>query len=205
MKAAASCDDGDCPPPCMASASARSLQRPIMSPWEEPISATRTRAPTLRIGVSKNATDYGSALSYIPEIPWNDSCAGSILAVFLGYPDWLWIERLLRKQHGATIRKPCSGCGQRRAQRMRNRRSGGESGGRRQLQGISPNLRGKQACPGFRATASGIFPTSLSSPPTVCGATIIRSVLPILPMAAGRVTVRRSTGPAGVELPLHLP
>lgn len=32
-----------------------------------------------------NSTTYGSALSYIPEIPWNDSCADSILAVFLGY------------------------------------------------------------------------------------------------------------------------
>ena len=32
-----------------------------------------------------NNSTYGSALSYIPEIPWNDSCAGSILAVFWGY------------------------------------------------------------------------------------------------------------------------
>jgi subtilase family serine protease len=32
-----------------------------------------------------SSTTYGSALSYIPEIPWNDSCAGSILAVFSGY------------------------------------------------------------------------------------------------------------------------
>ncbi len=32
-----------------------------------------------------NSKTYGSALSYIPEIPWNDSCAGSILAVFSGY------------------------------------------------------------------------------------------------------------------------
>ncbi len=31
---------------------------------------------------STNSSTYGSALSYIPEIPWNDSCAGSILAVF---------------------------------------------------------------------------------------------------------------------------
>ncbi len=28
---------------------------------------------------------YGSALSYIPEIPWNDSCAGSVLLSFMGY------------------------------------------------------------------------------------------------------------------------
>jgi subtilase family serine protease len=32
-----------------------------------------------------NDANYGSALSYIPEIPWNDSCAGSLLSNFLGY------------------------------------------------------------------------------------------------------------------------
>jgi len=32
-----------------------------------------------------NTTTYGSALSYIPEIPWNDSCAGSLLANAEGY------------------------------------------------------------------------------------------------------------------------
>jgi subtilase family serine protease len=32
-----------------------------------------------------NNSNYGSALSYIPEIPWNDSCAGSVLAAFWGY------------------------------------------------------------------------------------------------------------------------
>jgi subtilase family serine protease len=32
-----------------------------------------------------NSSNYGSALSYIPEIPWNDSCAGSVLAIFLHY------------------------------------------------------------------------------------------------------------------------
>ena len=34
---------------------------------------------------SSNSSTYGSALSYIPEIPWNDSCAGSILAVYNNY------------------------------------------------------------------------------------------------------------------------
>jgi subtilase family serine protease len=32
-----------------------------------------------------NTATYGSALSYIPEIPWNDSCAGSLLAKYMGY------------------------------------------------------------------------------------------------------------------------
>src|SRR5579862_1273186 len=35
---------------------------------------------------SSNGTTYGSALSYIPEIPWNDSCAGELFAAFEGYP-----------------------------------------------------------------------------------------------------------------------
>jgi subtilase family serine protease len=33
-----------------------------------------------------NSSTYGSALSYIPEIPWNDSCAGGVLVNFLGFP-----------------------------------------------------------------------------------------------------------------------
>jgi hypothetical protein len=32
-----------------------------------------------------NSATFGSALAYIPEIPWNDSCAGSLLANYLGY------------------------------------------------------------------------------------------------------------------------
>jgi subtilase family serine protease len=34
---------------------------------------------------NSNSATYGSALSYIPEIPWNDSCAGSLLAKSMGY------------------------------------------------------------------------------------------------------------------------
>lgn len=33
-----------------------------------------------------NAATYGSALSYIPEIPWNDSCASVLIAAANGYP-----------------------------------------------------------------------------------------------------------------------
>jgi Pro-kumamolisin, activation domain/FG-GAP-like repeat len=32
-----------------------------------------------------NGTTYGSALSYIPEIPWNDSCASLLIAKFEGF------------------------------------------------------------------------------------------------------------------------
>jgi len=34
---------------------------------------------------SSNGGNYASAMSYIPEIPWNDSCAGSLLANYFGY------------------------------------------------------------------------------------------------------------------------
>ena len=34
---------------------------------------------------STNDANYGSAISYIPEIPWNDSCASQLLASALGY------------------------------------------------------------------------------------------------------------------------
>lgn len=34
---------------------------------------------------STNGTYYNSAVSYIPEIPWNDSCASQLIATTLGY------------------------------------------------------------------------------------------------------------------------
>ncbi len=34
---------------------------------------------------STNTATFGSAKSYIPEIPWNDSCAGELLSSYLGY------------------------------------------------------------------------------------------------------------------------
>ena len=34
---------------------------------------------------SSNTSAFGSAISYVPEIPWNDSCAGALLSAYLGY------------------------------------------------------------------------------------------------------------------------
>jgi hypothetical protein len=34
---------------------------------------------------SSNTPAFGSAISYIPEIPWNDSCAGALLSAYEGY------------------------------------------------------------------------------------------------------------------------
>jgi subtilase family serine protease len=33
-----------------------------------------------------NGKYYNSALSYVPEIPWNDTCAGQLASSYLGYP-----------------------------------------------------------------------------------------------------------------------
>ncbi|HVN10024.1 MAG TPA: protease pro-enzyme activation domain-containing protein, partial [Patescibacteria group bacterium] len=35
---------------------------------------------------STNSSAFGSALSYIPEIPWNDSCAGQLASIYEGFP-----------------------------------------------------------------------------------------------------------------------
>jgi hypothetical protein len=34
---------------------------------------------------SSNTSAFGSAISYVPEIPWNDSCAGELVSTYLGY------------------------------------------------------------------------------------------------------------------------
>jgi len=36
---------------------------------------------------STNTPAYGSAISYVPEIPWNDSCASGLVAAYFGYPN----------------------------------------------------------------------------------------------------------------------
>ena len=35
---------------------------------------------------STNTSNFGSALSYIPEVPWNNSCASGLLSAFQGFP-----------------------------------------------------------------------------------------------------------------------
>ncbi len=45
---------------------------------------TYTNTTNLYWSPTNNST-YGSALSYVPEIPWNDSCAGSLLASVFGF------------------------------------------------------------------------------------------------------------------------
>src|SRR6266436_1564021 len=37
---------------------------------------------------SSNTSAFGSAISYVPEIPWNDSCAGLLLSTLFGSPTY---------------------------------------------------------------------------------------------------------------------
>ncbi len=62
-----------------------------------------------------NTSTYGSAKSYIPEIPWNDSCASALLAKSLRVQHDLRLGRVLRQQYGLAGRLASGGGGQRRA------------------------------------------------------------------------------------------
>jgi len=81
---AASCDDG-------ASAATHGINVNAIASTPYNVAAGGTDFADTSLGTnstywnSSNSSTYGSAISYIPEIPWNDSCAGSILAVFAGY------------------------------------------------------------------------------------------------------------------------
>ena len=65
-------------------------QRLTTSQWVEPISATHTQKQFRHTGrAARRAsarTDWGSARSYIPEIPWNDTCASTLIAKYYGFP-----------------------------------------------------------------------------------------------------------------------
>jgi hypothetical protein len=57
---------------------------------------------------STNTSVYGSAKSYVPEIPWNDSCAGSLLASYFGYStvELRRNRRMLRSRSWRAPRRP---------------------------------------------------------------------------------------------------
>ena len=61
-------------------------------------------SPAIQVSTYWNSTDTGtdsSAKSYIPEIPWNDSCAGYLLYNYLGYAsDWPVFECHVPKYRG---------------------------------------------------------------------------------------------------------
>ena len=156
----------------MASASAPLPPRPTTWPSEEPISPIHTRAQPIPIGVRPTAPTYGSALSYIPEIPWNDSCAGSILAVLsASYSVGYGPERLLWKRHGATRRSTLQW------PRAAEDPAGAPPAFRRTIwwwEAVArdtPNLPGKRGVRDPERWRAGSFPTYRSSPATESGAT----------------------------------
>jgi len=55
---------------------------------------------------AKNSTTGGSALSYIPEIPWDNSCASSVIATYLGFDDAIASCNSTKKIKGPPNEQP---------------------------------------------------------------------------------------------------
>ena len=58
-----------------------------------------------------NTTTYGSALSYIPEIPWNDSCASRLITLFEGYSASYGSSGFCNSTTGAGLQTTVAGSG----------------------------------------------------------------------------------------------
>ena len=58
-----------------------------------------------------NRADFSSALSYIPEIPWNDSCAGKLVTSFLGFPQTYGPNSFCNSAEGAGFLIVAAGSG----------------------------------------------------------------------------------------------
>ncbi len=60
---------------------------------------------------STNTSSFGSALSYIPEIPWNDSCAGALRSSFEGYAAPYGTNGFCNSTLGKELRSTVAGGG----------------------------------------------------------------------------------------------
>ena len=49
---------------------------------------------------NSNGATYGSALSYVPEIPWNDTCASGLIASYLDFPSTYGSSSLCNADEG---------------------------------------------------------------------------------------------------------
>jgi subtilase family serine protease len=58
-----------------------------------------------------NTSTYGSAKSYVPEIPWNDSCAGQLLATFEQYTTTYGSSGFCNSRKGASFLNNGGGSG----------------------------------------------------------------------------------------------
>ena len=50
-----------------------------------------------------NSPTHGSARSYIPEIPWNSTCASELIAHFNGFASYLRSGRVLQQQPTSNL------------------------------------------------------------------------------------------------------
>ena len=60
---------------------------------------------------STNTAAYGSALSYVPEIPWNDSCASSLISSYLGYSTPYGSSGFCNSKYGKSYLTTAGGSG----------------------------------------------------------------------------------------------
>ena len=82
-----------------ASASAPTLPRSTTLRWAGPIFRCGEQHHRQVLECRPTPQPRARRISYIPEIPWNDSCAGSVLATYMGYSDRLRRKRFLQQQH----------------------------------------------------------------------------------------------------------
>ena len=67
--------------------------------------------PTSTYWNASNTPVFASAKSYIPEIPWNDSCAGALLYLFEGYSQSYGPMGFCNSSAGTGFRTTASGSG----------------------------------------------------------------------------------------------
>lgn len=58
-----------------------------------------------------NGPTYGSVLSYVPEIPWNDTCASSLISSYLGYDTPYGLNSFCASAIGQYYLFPAAGSG----------------------------------------------------------------------------------------------
>ena len=101
--------------------------------YEDTYNAAEGGASVSTYWESTNTPVSGSAKSYTPEIPWNDSCASWLVTHLEGYTNDLRYDRLLQQHHGYEERRvSLNGCGKRRSERLRHRYVGQSWPGSRQ-------------------------------------------------------------------------
>ncbi len=83
-----------------------------------------------------NTSTYGSAMSYIPEIPWNDSCANGLYANYVGFSTTYGTNGFCNSSAAAAGGSGGGRRGQRWSQQLRDGSARNIRSRRRQLSGI---------------------------------------------------------------------